>query len=138
MTKEEMITAIKAVHNPKLQINIIYKVLDELGVKYKKSTCGKCRNDLYNIAREELGLIESAADVTLFDKDTNEEYQWKYLLPYPVWNNGVVYNQKTDVKLIEDFVKRGNKGYYEKVKIEKPQPVVEEENINNEANFILK
>lgn len=136
MTKEEMITALKAVKNPVVEITTIYRVLDELGISYQKSKCGKCRKDLYNIAREELGLIKSAAEKSSFNDD--QDYEWKYLRKDSVWYNGRIYNQNTKPQLIEKFVETHPTGYYERITKEQPQPetVVEEENINNEANFI--
>lgn len=128
MTKEEMIEAIKAIKSPVKEITTIYKVLDELGVKYHKSGCHKCRTDLFLIAKEELGLIKSAAENSSFNDD--KDYEWKYLREDAVWYNGRIYNQNTPPSLIEKFVEANPTGFYERVKKEEiPQ---QEETINNE------
>ena len=125
MTKEEMIEAIKAIKSPVKEITTIYKVLDELGITYQKTKCGKCRRDLFNICREELGLIDNAAEQSDFN-GTDTYYEWKYLKRNGTRWNGKIYNQNTDPKMIEAFVKVFPTGFYEK--IAKPQ---QEETINN-------
>lgn len=125
MTKEEMIEAIKAIKSPVKEITTIYKVLDELGITYQKTKCGKCRRDLFNICREELGLIENAAEQSDFN-GTDTDFEWKYLKSNGTRWNGRIYDQNTDPAMIETFVKVFPTGFYEK--IAKPQ---QEETINN-------
>lgn len=122
MTKQEMIEIISNIKNPSKEITDIYKVLDELGIKYEKTKCPRCRRDLFNICKEELGLIENAAE----ESDFNCEYEWKYIRSNGTIWKGVLFDQNTSPEMIEKFVKKFPKGYYKKV--EKPQ---QEEKINN-------
>lgn len=146
--KEELIEKIKSIKNLNKEIGIVYSVLDELGIQYKKTACSRCRKDLYNIAKEELGLIEDASEQSDFNEVTESGYLFK---PHKAvaWN-GHIMNQDTPVEIIEQFVKVTGDRYYKKVEKQEqpqpepvvetiePQPVVEEKNINNEANFIEK
>lgn len=138
MDKNELIKKIKSVKDPVKEIETVYAVLDELGIKYKKSGCHRCRKDLYRIALEELGLIENAADESGFDKKT----EWVYLLNRPQSWHGHIIDQDTDPKIIKEFVKSFPNGYFIKVETKVQEPVEEkkeettipqqnEENINN-------
>lgn len=100
---KEAIASIKDVGKEK---QTIYKVLDELGVKFKKTNCKKCLNDLRYIAMEELGLIASAAD----ESDFNGEYEYEYLKPVQYqWRDNLL-NQRTPVAVIEAFLKANPHG----------------------------
>lgn len=96
-------------------INELYDILDELGVKYKKTTCKKCRQDLYNIALEEVGLIEDASE----ESDFNVRY--KYLPKrMMLWKKGDEYiklSQNTPVAVIEEFLSTGVQGIFIKEKL---------------------
>ena len=131
MTREEMIEAYNGITDVDKDVNVIYAILDGLGVKYKRTRCRRCRNDLKNIAAEELGLIHSAADLSQFDTVTGETYTWAYVRDKAVWCDGRRYNQYTDPALVEEFVKKFPTGYYEK-RVEKPQTAGDEEIINNQ------
>lgn len=77
MTKEELIEKINSVRDPYSEVKTVYEVLDGLGIKYKRTSCRSCRVDLYNIAREELGLIGSAAEHSGFDNvPANTRYEF--------------------------------------------------------------
>ena len=92
------------------QILEIYALLDELGIKYKKTKCARCRRDLMNILREEAGIIESAANESGFNTVSNSEYV--YLLDRPQTWNGHFISQDTPPEIIREFVKQFPKGYY--------------------------
>lgn len=111
--KEELINKIKNIKDPVKEIEKVYAVLDELGIKYKKSNCHRCRKDLYNIALEELSLIEDASENSDFN-EKEPEYVWKYIYKFPVNCGGMVYNQDTDPKFIEEFVKSNPNKFYVK------------------------
>lgn len=64
--KEEMIGRVKAIKDVNKQVEEIYALLGELGIKYKRTGCFKCRRDYLNIIKEELGLIKSAAHKSSF------------------------------------------------------------------------
>lgn len=99
MTKEEMIEAINSVTNVNRQIATIYEVLSELGVKFEKTSCSRCRRDLLLIAKEELGLIDNAAD----ESDFNADGVWT-LKRAVIWN-GVKLTRDSDQSLLDDFRK---------------------------------
>lgn len=111
---DEIRDRIAAISNPNKQIDEIYALLDELGIIYKKTKCGKCRKDLLNILREEAGLIEDAAEESEFGKETETEFT--YLLNRPQSWNGHLICQDTPVEVIREFVKQFPNGYFRKNK----------------------
>jgi len=132
MTREELIDKINNIKDPVKEIETVYAVLDELGVKYKVTKCPKCKKDLYNIALEELSLIEDASEESDFNKK-GQEYVWKYIYKFPVNCGGIVYNQDTDPKYIESFAKANPNKFYVKEYIHKEEELPQqEETINNE------
>lgn len=131
MTREELIDKIKSVKDVIKDKKTIYEVLDELGISYKKTSCRKCLNDYRNIALEELGSIESAAEESDFN-EKEPEYVWKYIYKFPVNCGGIVYNQDTDPKYIEKFAKANPNKFYVKEYINKEEELPQqEETINN-------
>lgn len=100
MTKEELIEKILGVKDVNKDIKIVYEVLDELGVKFRRSNCKKCRRDAYNIALEELGLIKSAANNSAWDEDT----KWRYLKDKDYSWDGHRLNQDTPAWVIRRFM----------------------------------
>ena len=132
MTREEMIERVNLVKNPFMEKETLYSIADELGIKYKRNNCPKCAKDLWNIIREELGTIESAAEESDFNEN-EPEYVWKYIYPTPVSCNGIIYNQDTDPKFIESFAKANPNKFYVKEYIHKEEELPQqEETINNE------
>ena len=124
MTKEEMIKAIGGIVQPFKQRETLYAIADELEIKYKRNSCPKCAKDLWNIIREELGLIDNAAEESDFNGESDEGYVW-------VWNggravswNGHIMNADTPQEIISEYIKVGGDRYYH---LEK-----NEENINNQ------
>lgn len=107
---DELKQRIANITDANAQILEIYTLLDELNITYKKTTCKKCRRDLLNILREEAGIIESAANESGFNTDSNTEYV--YLLDRPQTWNGYFINQDTPPEVIREFVKQFPKGYY--------------------------
>lgn len=118
MTREEMTERIKIVKSPIKEKQTLYKVADELGITYKKNNCPRCAKDLWNIIREELGLIEDAAE----QSDFNSTGEWVYLLKKPQSWHGYIIDQDTDPDIIAQFVKDHPNGYFKRV---------EKETINN-------
>ena len=127
--KEALTLKIKSVKNPVKEIETVYSVLDELGVKYKKSTCSRCRRDLYNIALEELGVISSAADKSSFDAN---DYEYEYLGKKPQAWKGHIIDQDTDPAIIAEFIKSFPTYYRLIEKKEETTIPHTEETINNE------
>lgn len=113
MTREELIEKINSVKNARSQRNIIYEVLDQLGISYKKTNCSRCLNDLLLIAKEELGLINSAADESSFNAEHN--CGWRYIVDRPVFWGGYRIDQDTSEDVIEKFIEKHPKGYYERI-----------------------
>lgn len=126
MTKDEMIEAVNGIKSPYRERKTLFVIADELGLKYRKSQCAKCCNDLYNIIREELGLIGDASEFSDFNNIEGGEYRYEYIGGQSVGWMGNVMNQDTPIEVIEDFVKRTGNKYYRKVKVETPK------DINNE------
>lgn len=106
MENNELLKQIKDVSKDR---ELLYQLLENLGITYKKTNCKKCLRDYFAIAREELGLIENAAD----ESDFNGE--WKYLPNRTMTWKGYLINQSTDPKIIEEFVKKFPTGYYKRV-----------------------
>lgn len=97
--------------NPEINSKELYEILDELGITYKKTNCKKCRRDLYNIALEEIGVIEDASEVSDFDK--HYRYLPKRMLLWKRDGEYVKLSQKTPVDVIEQFLKEtGSKGIF--------------------------
>lgn len=108
MNKEELIEKINSVRNVSADRNVIYDVLAELGISYRRTNCRKCLKDLLNIAKEALGLIGSAAEESSF----NEDFDYVYVCDRPQTWKGYVINQDTPVEVVREFVKSHPKGYY--------------------------
>lgn len=110
MTKDQLIEKINKVENARTQRNIIYEVLDELGISYKRTNCSRCLNDLLLIAKEELGLVESAAEESSFNSDGKVCYT--YTCDRPQTWNGYVIDNSTPVEIIRKFLEKFPVGYY--------------------------
>jgi hypothetical protein len=89
MTQEELRERTLAIKDPARQPEELYALLDAAGITYQKSTCHRCRIDLYNILREELGLIESAAEESDFN-ELPEGAELVFIYPRPVKFNGKI------------------------------------------------
>lgn len=89
MTQEELRERTLAIKDPARQPEELYALLDAAGITYQKSTCHKCRIDLYNILREELGLINSAAEESDFN-ELPEGAELVFIYPRPVKFNGKI------------------------------------------------
>lgn len=106
MTRDEMIEAMAAVTDPKKERQTIYRVLDELGVAYKKTNCGKCLTDLWNIAREELGMIADASSESQF----NGSIRYEYLKDRQYVWRGKILDGDTPPDVIEQFMAFDQRG----------------------------
>jgi len=114
-----MTKKVLAIKNPKMEKDVIYEIANELGLKLKKTECGKCLRDYVAILKEQLGLIENAAD----ESDFNNTGEWVYLLKKKQSWHGHIIDQYTDPDIIAQFVKDHPNGYYARK---------EQETINNE------
>lgn len=115
-----MIDKINAIQNPVKEKQIIYDVLDELNIPYKRTNCGKCINDLLNICKEELGMIGNAAEVSDFNGEEQAETagkkrKWVYVADRPQTWNGHLMNNGTPEQVIAEFVRKHPNGYYKLV-----------------------
>ena len=126
--REQLIEIIKGIDNPTpANINTIYEGLRFLGIPFKKTTCGKCRRDYLNIIKEELGLIDNAAD----QSDFNENKCYRYLLKRSQVFNGHLINGQTAIEIIREFVKKHPVGYFEE-KDSVPEQTTETEEVADE------
>ena len=112
--KEKLVEIVKLIDDPWEQRQTIYDAMDALGIHYTKTNCKKCVRDYYNIVREELGLIKSAAEISDYN-DVEVDSEWKYLKQYPTAWNGHILDQNTDPKIIAKFMSKGAKKYYKRI-----------------------
>lgn len=114
--KDELIRRVESIKDLKSDYNELYALLDELGITYKKTTCLKCRRDYLNIIKEELGMIDSAAEVSSFNTTSDGGYIYLRDRNF-IWNKPdgtrVRISKNTPVEEIEEFVK-DHKGFYKK------------------------
>lgn len=114
--KDELIRRVESIQDLKRDYNELYALLDELGITYKKTTCLKCRRDYLNIIKEELGMIDSAAEVSSFNTTSDGGYIYLRDRNF-IWNKPdgtrVRISKNTPVEEIEEFVK-DHKGFYKK------------------------
>ena len=107
MSREELVEKFNSITDIISSRETLYLLMNELGITFKKTKCVKCLRDYYNIVREELGMIESAAEVS----DFNDNNEYVYLLDRAQSWNGHIINNSTPVEVIREFVKT-HKGYY--------------------------
>ena len=116
MDREQLLQAVKGIKNPVKQKEEIYMLMDALGMQYKRTNCGRCLRDYLNMVKEELGAIESAAEVSEFNEIGNEtEFEYVYVHPRTVLWNGHKMNQHTKREIIEEFVKKHPHGFYKRI-----------------------
>jgi len=124
--REQLIEIIKGIDNPTpANINTIYEGLRFLNIPFKKTTCGKCRRDYLNIIKEELGLIDNAAD----QSDFNENKCYRYLLKRSQVFNGHLINGQTAIEIIREFVRKHPVGYYEEMPCEEVPSFEEKDSV---------
>ena len=114
MEREDLIKIVEGITNLRTQSKELYSVMEELGIKFKKTTCIKCREDYLNVVKEELGMIDNAAEESSFDKT---EYRYLHDRSFSwVASDGkrIIINQNTPIHYIEEFVKE-HKGYYKEL-----------------------
>ena len=113
MEREDLIKIVEGITDLRTQSKELYSVMDELGIRYKKTTCGKCRKDYLNIVKEELGMIDNAAEESSFNT-TGYKYlhdrTYSWVAPD---GKRVIINQNTPIHYIEEFIK-DHKGFYKK------------------------
>lgn len=102
--------------NPTKDKKTLYDVMDKLGISFRKTNCNKCLRDYYYIVKEELGLIDNAAEMSDFNGSdcTSDEGEYIYIKTKPVYWNGHKMDGKTDKGIIREFLKTGVRGYYHK------------------------
>lgn len=114
MNKEELIEKVNSIHNLRTDQKILYEVMEELGIKFKKTTCIKCREDYLLVVKEELGMIENAAEESSFDRT---EYRYLHNRSFS-WvapdGKRIIIGKNTPVEYIEQFVEN-HPGYYKKL-----------------------
>lgn len=107
--KEKLLEAVNAIKNPINQREEIFALMDELGLSYRRTNCGRCLKDYLNIIKEEIGIITDAS----VESDFNGE--WVYLPKRTMTWKGHLINQDTPVDVIEEFVKKFPVGYYQRI-----------------------
>lgn len=98
MDREELKEMINSVKNVSKDRNIIYNVLTELGIQFQRTNCHRCLTDLLNIAKEELGMIGSAADVSDFNES---DYVYK-MRRMTSWKGHLI-GSGTQQEILRDF-----------------------------------
>lgn len=88
----------------------LYEALDFLQISYKRTNCKRCLEDYWQMCREELNLIESAAEESSFNSDGEKCYT--YTCDRPQTWNGYVIDNNTPVEIIRKFIERFPVGYY--------------------------
>lgn len=102
MDKEQLIKNIQSITNPVKEKQIIYNTLTELNIPFKKTSCSKCINDLLNIAKEELGLIGNAAEISDFNAEKATK-TYKYIHNRAVLVNGKKYGNFSGQSDLEEL-----------------------------------
>lgn len=126
--REQLIEIIKGIDNPTpANINTIYEGLRFLGIPFKKTACHRCRKDFLNILREELGLIENAAEISSFNDNSNKCY--RYILKRSQVFDGYLINNDTPIDVIREFVKKHPVGYYEEMPCEEVPSFEEKDSV---------
>lgn len=114
MQREDLINKVESITNLKTDYKLLYEIMDELGIRYKRTTCSKCRQDYLNIVKEELGMISSAAEESSFNITPTGEYIYLRDRNF-IWTKPdgtrVKISKITPVEEIEEFVKE-HKGFY--------------------------
>lgn len=113
MNKDELIARVNEITNVRIQYKEIYKLLQELNIPFQKTTCVKCLRDYLNIIKEELGIIDSAAESSSFN--SGYKYVWPFKVAYTA-KNGKKYlmDNHTPIDIIEEFIQT-HKRYYKKL-----------------------
>ena len=91
----------------------LYAAMDFLKIQYQKTSCKRCLSDYWQMCREELGLINSAADESSFN-ETEHNCGWRYLLTKAVYWKQWKIDQDTPEDVIAEFIKHF-RGYYERI-----------------------
>lgn len=114
MERDELVKQINSVTDVSKDRKIIYYVLTELGIPFTRTNCRRCLYDLYSICREELGLINDASQLSLFNDVEDEDVQdepleekvmkrWHYIATRPASWNGYIVSDETDYSVLEKF-----------------------------------
>ena len=97
MDKTQLIEKLNSVQDVSKDRNTIYEVMSALGISFRKTNCRKCLGDYLNICKEELGLLESAADASDFNGN------WIYKAIRPTSWNGKIISKDTDQETLSKF-----------------------------------
>lgn len=91
--------------------------MEELNIRFKKTNCGKCRQDYLNVVKEELGMIEDASEVSDFNDIYKTEYRYLHNRSFS-WvapdGKRIIIGKNTPVEYIEQFV-INHPGYYKRI-----------------------
>lgn len=80
--------------------DVLYSLLSERGINFKKTNCKRCLRDYKNILLEELGLIEDAYEHSQFN---TPECDLVYVHPRTVSWNGYFINKSTPCEIAHKF-----------------------------------
>lgn len=98
MNREELKDKIKSVKDVSVDRQIIYSVLSELGIPFKKTNCRRCLTDLLNICKEELGIINNAAEESDFNVRS-----FYYNVSRPTSWNGMIVDWDSSNEVLSKF-----------------------------------
>lgn len=69
MTKEKMIELVNSIKNVVTERGKIFRLGKELGLNFKPTKCHKCLTDYTLIIKEQLGIIDNAAEESKFNAE---------------------------------------------------------------------
>ena len=114
MEKEILIKKFNEIEDPYIEKATLYEIMEELGIKFRKTNCKHCIIDYYNITKEQLFDGYDAAEHSDWDE---REFDYIYTLKHPVrWTDhetgkSHIIKQSTPRHIIEKFIEN-HKGYY--------------------------
>lgn len=113
MEKQELIEKLNSIKDVEKDVKILYSLMDDLGLKYEKTRCHRCRMDYLAMCKEELGLIADASQLSLFNDEENEVHdedleekvlkRWYYRATRPTSWNGHIVSDASDYSVLEKF-----------------------------------
>lgn len=115
MNKEELIEKFNSIVDINKDYNTIYELLEELGIKFNKTSCSKCRRDFYNIIKEELFDDYIASENSDWDDD---KYSLIYTYPRPVNWKGTIVNKNSPKSVLQAFYNEHPKFFMRQLKLD--------------------
>lgn len=114
MDRQLIIDKLNSITNPYSEKMILYEIMDELGMHYRRTNCKSCIFDYYNIVREELGMIEDASEESNFDY----QYELVYTYPRPVNWKGTIVNKNSPKSVLQAFYNEHPKFFMRQLKLD--------------------